>query len=212
MVNLPNLALINHPLLQHKLGLMRDKNTRPPEFRRLMEEIAFLMAYEAIRDFSHVNREVETPFGKSYVASMEDRPVVVSIMRAGNGMMRGVLDCIPFASAGHIGIYRDKFLNSTVEYYFRLPEKIEGKRVLVVDPLLATGDTALATIERIKQYGVKEVRMLTICASVVGLTRMAEFHPDVKIFAVSLEEKMDANGFLIPGIGDAGSRLYGTGE
>jgi uracil phosphoribosyltransferase len=203
-----NIHVIDHPLMQHKLGVLRDKNTRPAEFRRLMSEMASILAYECTHHCSLEKKKVETPLGVAEVATIADRPVIVSIMRAGNGMLEGIMNMLPFASVGHVGIYRDRFINNTIEYYFRLPPDLKGRQIILTDPLLATGDTAIATIDRIKQYGVGEIKFLCLLAAPKGLERMLHFHPDVQVYTVAQEEQIDAQGYLIPGMGDAGSRLF----
>lgn len=205
-----NLIEINHPLIQHKLAFLRDKKTDSAEFRRIIIELTKLVGYEATKDLALVESEIETPITKATVKKIEDAPVVVSIMRAGNGMMESMLSLLPFCSAGHIGIYRDKFIDNTVEYYFKLPEDVKGKKVLLVDPLLATGDTAIACIDRLKQYDVGEIKLLTILTCREGVSRVHGFHPDVDIYTLSGKEELNEKGYLVPGLGDAGDRLFNT--
>ncbi len=202
---------VEHPLLKHKLGYLRDKNTQSNEFRDLMQEISKILAYEVMRDwkdFDHV--EVETPIAKAKIERIINPPIVVSIMRAGNGMLESVLSMIPFASAGHIGIYRDKFLHTTVEYYFKMPSQSKGRSVIVCDPLLATGDTIIAALDRLKNYEVGKIKIMSILASKKGLERVHHFHPDVDIYYVNVEAELNELGYLVPGLGDAGDRLYQT--
>ena len=156
------LTEIKHPIIQHKLAFLRDKNTDSAEFRRIIIELTKFLAFEATKDLSLESSEIETPITKATVQKIVDPPVVVSIMRAGNGMIDSMLTLLPFCPAGHIGIYRDKFINNTVEYYFKLPDNVQGKNILLVDPLLATGDTAIASIDRLKQYEVGSIKLLTI--------------------------------------------------
>ncbi|MCO4794558.1 MAG: uracil phosphoribosyltransferase [Bacteriovoracaceae bacterium] len=206
-----NFILVNHPVLKHKLSFMRDKKTGSHDFRELLREMSRLLAYEATRDLETKEDSVDTPLTKkAKVERIIAPPIIVSIMRAGNGMLDGILQTLPFCSAGHIGIYRDKFINNTVEYYFKIPEDSKGKLVLLADPILATGDTAIACIDRLKQYEVGKIKMLSILVSSEGLERLHHFHPDVEVYALSKEEEMNENGFLLPGIGDAGNRLYQT--
>lgn len=203
--------VVSHPLLKHKLGYLRDKRTNSVEFRNLVREISGLLAYEAMRDWQDVTTlEIETPIAKATVERILKAPVVVSIMRAGNGMLESVLQVVPFASAGFIGIYRDKFIHNTVEYYFKMPEDIKGRMAILCDPLVATGDTMLAAIDRLKSYEVKEIKILTILLSEFALKRIQHFHPDVEIFTLELEKEMNDMGYLVPGLGDAGDRLYQT--
>ncbi len=206
-----NLVVLDHPLLKHKLGFLRDKNTSSAEFRELMKEISRILAFEVMRDWKEIKTvEIETPLAKVKVDRITNAPVVVSIMRAGNGMLDAVLSMIPFASAGFIGIYRDKFIHSTVEYYFKMPADIQGREAILCDPLVATADTALAAIERLKSYEVGKIKILTILISKQAAARLYELHPDVKIFTLNVEQEMNELGYLVPGLGDAGDRLYQT--
>jgi uracil phosphoribosyltransferase len=205
-----NLVLVDHPIVRHSLTKLRDKNTDSANFRRAMNEISRLVAYEAARDLKTAPIDIETPLAKMKSDKVIDWPVVVSIMRAGNGMLDGLLSMMPFAAAGHIGIYRDKFINNTVEYYFKMPSDVKGKHVFLADPLLATGDTAVACVDRIKQFDVGPIAILCILCSKEGLEKLFYFHPDVKVYAVSVEPEMNSSGYLIPGLGDAGDRLYKT--
>jgi uracil phosphoribosyltransferase len=206
-----NLHIIDHPLLRHKLGYLRDKTTNSNEFRALVTEVSKILAYEVMKnwkDFDHP--EIETPLAKMKVDRIVSVPVVVSIMRAGNGMLDGVLSMIPFASAGFIGIYRDKFVNTTVEYYFKMPTDIKGRTAILCDPLIATGDTISAAIERLKSYEVKKIQIMSILVSQQALERLQKAHPDVEIYAVNIEKEMNNDGYLVPGLGDAGDRLFQT--
>ena len=205
-----NLHIISHPLIQDKLGLLRRTETSSSEFRLIMNQMSPLLAYEATRDWlTQEESLVDTPMKERAKANfVKDWPVVVCIMRAGNGMLDPILSFFSQSAAGHIGIYRDKFIKNTVEYYFRLPDKVQDKKILLLDPLVATADTVIASVDRLKQYDVGEIRMLTLLISRLGLEKMEQFHPDVKIFAASNEEELDENGYLIPGLGDAGDRLY----
>ncbi len=205
------LKVIDHPLLRHKLGYLRDKNTKSGEFRDLVSEISQILAYEAMRDWKEMSTaHIETPIAKAKVERVANAPVVVSVLRAGNGMLDAVLSVLPFASAGFIGIYRDKFIHSTVEYYFKLPSETKGRKAILCDPLVATADTMIAAIERLKSYEVKEIQILSILASDYAVKKIHEFHPDVEILTVNVEKEMNENGYLVPGLGDAGDRLYQT--
>jgi len=201
---------INHPVISHKLGYLRDKNTDSQMFRRLVAELTQFLAYEATRDMKLEKIDIETPMSSTTVSRIEDRPVIVSIMRAGNGMLDSMLNALPFCSVGHIGIYRDKFIDNTVEYYFKLPEDVTGKDILLVDPLLATGDTAIASLDRLKQYEVGKIKLITILTCKHGTDRVHHFHPDVEILTLSANEDINEKGYLVPGLGDAGNRLFGT--
>lgn len=203
--------VIDHPLLKHKLGYLRDKRTNSVEFRDLVKEISVLLAYEAMRDWKEFNTlEIETPVAKTTIQRIVKAPVIVSIMRAGNGMLDSVLSVIPFASAGFIGIYRDKFIHNTVEYYFKMPEDIKGRMAILCDPLVSTADTMIAAIDRLKSYEVKEIKILTILLSEFAKDRIHHFHPDVEIFTINIEKEINEHGYLVPGLGDAGDRLYQT--
>jgi uracil phosphoribosyltransferase len=206
-----NIKIIDHPLMRHKLGYLRDKNTASNDFRALVSEISKVLAYEVMRDWKYFDQpEIETPIAKTHVERIINPPVVVSIMRAGNGMIDGVLSMIPFAPAGFIGIYRDKFVKTTVEYYFKMPVDIKGRTALLCDPLLATGDTIIAAIERLKSYEVKSIKILSILMSQYAVDRIQKEHPDVEVYVVHIESEMNQDGYLIPGLGDAGDRLYQT--
>jgi uracil phosphoribosyltransferase len=205
-----NFTEIKHPVLAHKLSMLRNKNTNSIGFRGLMNELGKFLAYEYAKTLETENFDLETPLAKTQGTRPKQYPTVVSIMRAGNGMIDGVLETLPFSSAGHIGIYRDKFINNTVEYYFKLPEGSAGRDVLLIDPMLATGDTAIATIDRLKQYEVGKITMMSVLVSPQGIERLHHFHPDVDIICLSKEEGLNEKGYLLPGIGDAGDRLYNT--
>ncbi len=206
-----NLTELKHPLLMHKLGHLRDRNTNSADFRNLMTEISKLLAYEAMKDWSDVETmQVETPMSPTRVDRIINPPVAVAILRAGNGMLDGILSMIPIASTGFIGIYRDKFIHNTVEYYFKLPANVKGRSILLCDPLIATADTMLAAIDRLKSYQVGPIKVLSVLTSDHALKRLEHFHPDVKVFALNVEMEMTENGYLVPGLGDAGDRLYQT--
>ncbi len=203
-------VVLEHPLLQHNLTKLRDVETPPVEFRHVMEQLSALLAYEMTRDLELSHCEVETPLEQTRGALVSDDLVIVSILRAGNGMLDGLLKMLPFSRVGHIGIYRDKFIGNTVEYYFRLPEKVKGKKILLADPLIATGNTAVAAIDRLKEYAVGDIRFVSILASPEGVSNLRKHHPDVEIFTLSLERELTEKGYILPGLGDAGDRLYGT--
>jgi uracil phosphoribosyltransferase len=206
-----NVVVLDHPLLKHKLGYLRDKTTSSSDFRELVKEISRILAYEVMRDWKDLSQvSIETPIAKTQVDRIQKAPVVVSIMRAGNGMLDPVLSMIPFASAGFIGIYRDKFIHNTVEYYFKMPEEIKGRLAILCDPLVATADTMLAAIDRLKSYEVKDIKILSILVSDFAIEKIRHFHPDVQIFTLNIEKEMNDQGYLIPGLGDAGDRLYQT--
>jgi uracil phosphoribosyltransferase len=204
-------TVLDHPLLRHKLGYLRDKQTSSGDFRELMKEISRILAHEVMRDWQEMATvSIETPIAPAKVERIKNPPVVVSIMRAGMGMLDPVLSMIPFASAGFIGIYRDKFIHNTVEYYFKMPSDIKGKLAILCDPLVATADTMIAAIDRLKSYEVKKIKILTVLVSEEAIERIHHFHPDVDLFTLSVEKEMTPEGYLIPGLGDAGDRLYQT--
>ena len=202
------LTVIDHPILNHKLSILRDKNTGSMGFRSIMNQIGRFLAYEACKDIETEAFDLETPLMKTQGTRPKDYPIIVSIMRAGNGMLDGILETLPFATAGHIGIYRDKFIDNTVEYYFKLPKDCKGKSIIMIDPMLATADTAIAAIDRLKQYEVGKITMLSVLVSPEGVERLHHFHPEVDIVCLSKEEGMNEKGYLLPGMGDAGDRLY----
>lgn len=202
------LTIIEHPILQHKLTLLRKKETKSSEFRSLLNEMSGLLAYECTKDLPVTTIDIETPLEKTQGKVVNEEPMVVSIMRAGNAMIDGILNILPFASVGHIGIYRDKFTQNTVEYYFRLPDEPEGRSVILADPLLATGDTTIACLDRLKQYNVGSIKMISVLVSKEGVKKVHHFHPDVEIITICQERAFTDDGYLLPGIGDAGDRLY----
>lgn len=205
-----NCRVYSHPVLAAKLGTLRDKNTEPSAFRGLVSDLGRALAYEVTRDLSTHPVEVQTPMAAAQGVGIADKVVVVCIMRAGSGMVGGFMQMLPFAGVGHVGIYRDKHIHNTVEYYFRMPQDVEGARAIVVDPLLATGATAVAAITRLRDYGVGRIDFACILAAPEGLARMYARHPEVMVHTLSVEEGLDANGYILPGVGDAGDRLYGT--
>jgi len=206
-----HVMVLDHPLLRHKLGYLRDKNTNSNEFRDLVKEISRILAHEVMRDWSDMRAfEVETPIALATVERIQNPPVIVSIMRAGNGMLDAMLSMIPFAAAGFIGIYRDKFIHNTVEYYFKMPVEIKGRVAILCDPLVSTADTMIAAIDRLKSYEVNQIKIVTILVSEFAIERIHQFHPDVEIFTLNIEKEINELGYLVPGLGDAGDRLYQT--
>jgi uracil phosphoribosyltransferase len=201
---------LDHPVLKHKLGYLRDQKTRPYLFRNIIREMSTFIAYEATKDLQTLPIEIETPLKKTRAQRVLEPPLLITIMRAGNAMFESMMDILPFAQGGHVGIYRDKFIKNTVEYYFKIPDQSQGKPVLLVDPLLATADTAIACIDRLKENKVGKIKLLTILVSPQGLERLHHFHPDVDVYTVSMEEGLSDDGYLLPGLGDAGDRLYKT--
>ena len=185
-----------------------DKQTKPPEFRRLMHEISFLLTYESLQDWGTEETEISTPNGPTVIPKLNKHPVVVAILRAGNGMLTGVIEALPLARVGHIGIYRDRDLDSTVEYFLRLPEDIQGDSVLLLDPIIATGDTVCASVSRLRKFGVGDIRVLTIMASKNGLQKLKATDESVSVWGLRLEETLNQSGHLAPGPGDVSARFF----
>ena len=203
--------IIKHPLIQHKLTLMRKKETGAKDFRQLLDEISMLMAYEVTRDFPTKDIEIETPVAKCVAKTLAGKKVaVVPILRAGLGMVDGMLAMIPSAKVGHIGLYRDPVTALPHEYYCKLPEDCDKRDVFVVDPMLATGGSAIAAIQMLKEKGVKNITLMCIIAAPEGVKAMEEAHPDVNMYIGALDEKLNEHGYIVPGLGDAGDRLFGT--
>ncbi len=208
-----NMALhvLDHPLLQHKLSIIRDKNTSVKEFRELISEIAALMCYEATRDVAVEVCDVETPVAMAKVKKIAGKKMaIVPVLRAGLGMVDGMLSLVPSAKVGHIGLYRDPDTLEPVEYYCKLPSDIAEREVYIVDPMLATGGSATAAIQFIKNYGCNHVKLMCIISAPEGIKRVQEDHPDVDIFVAAVDEKLNDHGYIIPGLGDAGDRIFGT--
>ena len=209
--NNSHVIVLKHPLLNHKLGFLRDKNTSSSEFRELVKEISRILAHEVMRDWKDIEVvNIETPIAPAKVERISNPPVIVSVMRAGNGMLDAILSMLPFSSVGFLGIYRDKFIKNTVEYYFKMPEDIKGKTAILCDPLVATADTMIAAIDRLKSYEVQKIKILCILTSEQAVQRIQDLHPDVEIYTLNIEKDMNDLGYLVPGLGDAGDRLYKT--
>ncbi|AZZ60506.1 uracil phosphoribosyltransferase [Oenococcus sp. UCMA 16435] len=204
-------TVINHPLIQHKLRILRDKNTSTKDFRDLVNEIAMLMAYEVSRDMQLEDVEIETPVAHATVKQLTGKKVaVVPILRAGLGMVDGVVKLIPAARIGHIGMYRDEKTLEPHEYFIKLPEDIEKREVIVVDPMLATGGSAKDAIAALKKRGAKYIKLMVLVAAPEGVRAVQAADPDVDIFAAALDDHLNKNGYIVPGLGDAGDRLFGT--
>lgn len=207
----PNVTVIDHPLILHKLSLMRDKTTPSAVFRQLLNEIAYLLAYEVLRDLPLTKRTIETPLAAIDAPVLEGKKLVlVSILRAGNGLMDGMLNLVPSARVGHIGLYRDPTTLAAVEYYLKLPDDIESRPVIVVDPMLATGNSATAAVMRLKQAGAKDIRYVCLLSAPEGIATLSAANPDVRIFTAAIDSHLDEHGYIVPGLGDAGDRMYGT--
>lgn len=203
--------VIDHPLIQHKLTIIRDKRTGTKYFREVVNEIARLLAYEVSRELPLEDIEIETPLVKSVQKQLAGKKVViVPILRAGLGMVDGILDLIPAAKVGHVGMYRDHETMEPVEYFIKMPSDLSERELLVVDPMLATGGSAVAAIDAVKKRGAKNIKFVCLVAAPEGVKVLQEAHPDVDIYTASLDERLDENGYILPGLGDAGDRLFGT--
>jgi uracil phosphoribosyltransferase len=205
------LFVMEHPLIQHKVSLMRDKSTNNKDFRELLEEISLLMAYEVTRDMPLQEVEIETPICRTKAKVLSGRMIgVVPILRAGLGMVNAILNLVPMAKVGHIGCYRDPVTMQPVEYYCKLPVDVEEREVILVDPMLATGGSANMAIDFIKKRGVKNIKFMCLIAAPEGVKSLQEKHPDVDIYTASLDERLNEHMYIVPGLGDAGDRLFGT--
>jgi uracil phosphoribosyltransferase len=203
--------VVSHPLVQHKLTLMRRKHTSTSQFRQLLEEISMLLTYEVTRDFAITTERIETPMMEMDAPVIEGKKlVVISILRAGDGILNGVLRIVPSARIGHIGLYRDPKTLLAVEYYFKVPDDIENRDVIVVDPMLATGNSAIAAIDRVKEKNPKSIKFLCLLAAPEGVKTFHDAHPDVPIWCAAVDQKLNEKGYILPGLGDAGDRLFGT--
>ncbi len=207
-----NVYTITHPLVQHKLTLMRRAETSTAKFRSLLREISMLLAYEVTRDLPLKLEPIQTPMAnmEAPVLSAEKKLVVVSIMRAGQGILDGILELIPSARVGHIGLYRDPQTLRVIEYYFKVPHDMEDRDVLVVDPMIATGNTAIAAVHQLKQATPRSIRFVCLLAAPEGIGQFHSEHPDVDLYTAAIDDKLDDHGYILPGLGDAGDRLFGT--
>ncbi|HZT87905.1 MAG TPA: uracil phosphoribosyltransferase [Stellaceae bacterium] len=207
----PNLVVVDHPLVQHKLSIMRDSGTTTLEFRRLMREVGALLAYEATRDLPLEPVEVETPLERARVPVLAGKKLcLVSILRAGNGLLDGMIDLIPAARIGHIGIYREPRTLQAVEYYLKLPEDLPERDVILVDPMLATGNSAVAAIARLTELKARSIKLVCLVAAPEGVANVAGVFPETAIFVAAVDRGLDEHGYILPGLGDAGDRLFGT--
>lgn len=203
--------VIDHPLVQHKLTLMRRSDTPTAKFRALLREIALLLGYEVTRDLALTEARIETPLEPMTAPVLAGKKLVlVSILRAGNGLLEGMLDLIPAARVGHIGLYRDPQTLMAVEYYFKVPEDLDDREVIAVDPMLATAHSAIAAVHRLKEAGARSIKLVCLVAAPEGLDAFDREHPDVPVYTAAVDERLDEHGYIRPGLGDAGDRLYGT--
>ena len=206
-----NVHVINHPLVQHKLTLMRRKDASTNSFRRLLNELSSLMAYEVTRDVPMQDIEIETPLETMTSKVIDGKKLVlVSILRAGNGILEGMLSVVPGARVGHIGLYRDPNTLTAVEYYFKMPSEMQDRDIIVVDPMLATGNSAVAAVERLKEMRPKSIKFVCLLAAPEGVATLQAAHPDVPIYTAAIDRELNDHGYILPGLGDAGDRIFGT--
>ena len=207
----PNVHVINHPLVQHKLTLMRRKDASTNTFRRLLNELASLMAYEVTRDMPTHDVEIETPLETMQSKMIDGKKLVfVSILRAGNGILEGMLNVVPGARVGHVGLYRDPKTLVAVEYYFKMPHDMQERDIIVVDPMLATGNSAIAAVDRLKELGPKSIKFVCLLTCPEGIAALQKAHPDVPIYTAAIDRQLNDHGYILPGLGDAGDRIFGT--
>ena len=210
-MNMEKVHILDHPLLQHKLSILRDERTGSKEFREVVTEIATLMCYEATRDLPLEDVEIKTPITTGTFKALAGKKVgIVPVLRAGLGMVDGILNLLPAAKVGHIGLYRDPDTLEPVEYYCKMPNDIAEREVIILDPMLATGGSASAAIQFIKSYDVKRIKLMNIIAAPEGVERVHRDHPDVDIYVAAVDEKLNDHGYIVPGLGDAGDRIFGT--
>ncbi len=206
-----NVYIVNHPLVQHKLTLMRKQESSTNTFRRLLNEISMLMAYEVTADMPMQDIEIETPMEKMTSKVIDGKKLVfVSILRAGNGILEGMLTVVPGARVGHVGLYRDPKTLTAVEYYFKMPHDMDQRDIIVVDPMLATGNSAIAAVDRLKELRPKSIKFVCLVGCPEGVEAMQKAHPDVPIYAAAIDRQLDSHGYILPGLGDAGDRIFGT--
>ncbi|WP_323716891.1 uracil phosphoribosyltransferase [Paracoccus aminovorans] len=206
-----HLTIVTHPLVQHKLTIMRQKEVSTAGFRRLLREISLLLAYEVTRELELTEITIETPLCEMQAPTLEGKKLaLISILRAGNGLLDGILELIPGARVGFVGLYRDPETLRPVEYYCKVPKELDARMTIVVDPMLATGNSSVAAIDMLKERGAKNLRFLCLLAAPEGVERMRQAHPDVPIFTAALDQRLDDHGYIVPGLGDAGDRMFGT--
>src|SRR6185503_1483443 len=205
------LVIIEHPLVAHKLSLMRDKSTPTAQFRHLVREVSLLLGYEVLRDLQTELRAIETPVGPMRAPFLAGKKLVlVPILRAGGGLLDGLLDLVPSARVGHVGLYRDPATLAAVEYYCKLPDDIGERLTVVVDPMLATGNSAVAAVSRMKEHGARDIRLACVLAAPEGIAALARAHPEVRVFTAAVDSHLNDRGYIVPGLGDAGDRMFGT--
>ena len=206
-----NVTVVDHPLVLHKLSLMRDKHRPSAVFRQLLREISLLLAYEVLRDLPMTTQTIETPLVEMEAPILKGKKLVLaSILRAGNGLLDGMLDLVPSARVGHIGLYRDPVTLAAVEYYLKLPESLAERRVVAVDPMLATGNSVSAALTRLKEAGATDISFMCLLAAPEGIEALSKSHPDVRIFTAAIDSHLNDHGYIVPGLGDAGDRMFGT--
>ena len=204
-------TVVDHPLVQHKLTIMRDKDTSTASFRRLLREISLLLCYEVTRELALTTRVIETPLKTIEAPTLEGKKLVfASVLRAGNGLLDGMLDLVPAARVAHVGLYRDHETLQAVEYFFKAPSDLEDRLVIVVDPMLATANSAVAAVDKLKERGATNLRYVCLLAAPEGIARFTAAHPDVPVVTAAIDEKLNEKGYIVPGLGDAGDRMYGT--
>ena len=206
-----NVTVVDHPLVQHKLSLMRRKETPTAMFRQLIREISLLLGYEVTRDLPMGTERIETPITEMDAPVLTGKKLVfISVLRAGNGLLEGMLDLIPSARVGHVGLYRDPDTLVAVEYYFKVPEELDERKVIIVDPMLATANSSIAAVQRVKEAGARDIKFVCLLAAPEGIEAFREAHPDVPIITAAIDDHLNDHGYIVPGLGDAGDRLYGT--
>jgi len=206
-----NVTVVDHPLVQHKLSLMRRTETSTAMFRQLIREVTLLLGYEVTRDLPMTKQRIETPMTKMDAPMLTGKKLVfISVLRAGNGLLEGMLDLIPSARVGHVGLYRDPESLVAVEYYFKVPDELDERKVIVVDPMLATANSSIAAVQRIKEAGARDIKFVCLLAAPEGIESFQEAHPDVPIITAAIDDHLNDHGYIVPGLGDAGDRIYGT--
>ena len=211
MAGSSNVTIVDHPLVQHKLTVMRKRETTTVKFRQLSREVATLLAYEVTRDLPMTTTPIDTPLAEMVAPTLAGKKLCfVSILRAGDGLLQGMLDLVPSARVGHIGIYREPETLVAVEYYYKVPEDLQERLVIVVDPMLATGNSAVAAVSKLKEDDAQQIKFVCLLAAPEGIRHFQESHPDVPVFTAAIDQRLNDHGYIVPGLGDAGDRLYGT--